>query len=198
MFALIHSPLVGPLTWLPVADQLERQGFAVVVPALLDVEPECKPYWEQHAESAAKAVNAATSAEPPVLIGHSGAGPILPAIGARLNRPPAGYIFVDAGWPQDQASRLELMRAESPRWADDFERYLLAGGRFPNWSDPDLRGLIPDDQLRQQLLNEIQPRGLSFFTEPISVPENWEATPCGYILFSEIYTFHACQAQQHG
>jgi hypothetical protein len=168
MFALIHSPLVGSSTWQPVAEQLQQQGYQVIVPALNDTETGTRSFWEQEAESAAESINAANSSEANLLVGHSGAGPILPAIGARLKRPPAGYIFVDAGLPQNQATRLELMRAESPQWAADFEKYLLDGGRFPAWTEADLQQLIPDVQLRQQLLAELRPRGLSFFTERIS------------------------------
>jgi hypothetical protein len=198
MFALIHSPLVGPSTWQPVAAQLRQQGYQVVVSDLHDVETGDRPFWEQEAESAAESIDAIKSSEAIFLVGHSGAGPILPAIGARLERAPAGYIFVDAGLPQDQATRLELMRAESPQWAQDFEKYLQDGGRFPAWTDADLQYLVPDGQLRQQLLAELRPKGLSFFTEPISIPQGWEKTQCGYILFSEIYTFHARQAEQAG
>ena len=38
MFVLIHSPLVGPLTWTLVADELQRKGIEVVVPVLREVE----------------------------------------------------------------------------------------------------------------------------------------------------------------
>ncbi len=34
VFVLLHSPLVGPLTWGPVADELRRRGIEAIVPAL--------------------------------------------------------------------------------------------------------------------------------------------------------------------
>ena len=197
-FALIHSPLVGPSTWKLVAAQLQQYRYQVIAPTLVDSESDTRAYWEQHAESAARAVNAAPTDDSCVLVGHSGAGPILPAIGERLKRPPSGYIFVDAGLPSHQASRLEMMKSESSEWANEFEKHLAAGGRYPDWSEADLQSLIPDDDLRQQLLKEIRARTLSFFTERISVPEDWPMTPCGYIQFTETYEVPAARARQLG
>ncbi len=34
-FVLIHSPLVGSLTWRPVAERLQQRGFESVVPVLI-------------------------------------------------------------------------------------------------------------------------------------------------------------------
>jgi pimeloyl-ACP methyl ester carboxylesterase len=197
-FALIHSPLAGPLTWKLVAAQLRQRGYPVVAPALVDSGTDSRAYWEQHAESAAQAINATTHDDACLLVGHSGAGSILPAIGERLKQPPSGYIFVDAGLPADQASRLDMMKTESAQWADQFEKFLIAGGRYPDWSDTNLQSLLPDDHLRRQMLKEIHARGLSFFTERISAPEDWSLTPCGYIQFTEAYAVHTSLARQSG
>lgn len=195
-FALIHSPLVGPSTWKLVASQLQKQNYQVIVPTLVDSGADTKTFWEQHAESASETINGATADGACLLVGHSGAGPILPAIGERLRQPPDGYIFVDAGLPSDQVSRLDMMKCESSQWADKFEGYLAAGGRYPDWSNTDLRSLIPDNDLRQQLLKEISARALSFFTEQISVPDSWVGTPCGYVQFTETYRVPANRAKE--
>lgn len=165
------------------------------MPTLVDVEADPRAFWEQHATSAAKAINATISDGACILVGHSGAGPILPAIGKCLKRPPEGYIFVDAGLPQNQASRLEMMKSESSQWADEFEKYLEAGGRYPDWSDADLQDLIPDDHLRRQVLEEIRARALAFFTERILIPEDWSNTPCGYVQFTKAYDGPASRAK---
>lgn len=198
MFALIHSPLAGPSTWMLVATLLQQHGHQVIVPTLVDSEADTRTYWEQHAESASKAINATTTDDSCILVGHSGAGPILPAIGVRLKQPPGGFIFVDSGLPSDQVCRLDMMKSESSQWADEFERYLAAGGRYPNWSDTDLQSIIPDDDLRQQMLKEIRARAMSFFTEQLSVPEGWSMTPCGYMQFTETYNVPANYAKQLG
>ncbi|MGH9246305.1 MAG: alpha/beta hydrolase, partial [Acidimicrobiales bacterium] len=77
-FVLVHSPLVGPFTWTLVADELRARGFLVTVPSLPEERRE--PYWRHHAE--AVAVQAERAARPLVVVGHSGACPLLPAIGA--------------------------------------------------------------------------------------------------------------------
>ena len=37
VFVLVHCPLVGLSTWLPVAQELERRGYNTVVPSLLGI-----------------------------------------------------------------------------------------------------------------------------------------------------------------
>jgi hypothetical protein len=95
--ALIHSPLVGPLTWKPVAEELRRRGVDAAVPALEDDETAGAPFWRRHAESVARALAAIPENRPLILAGHSGAGPLLPAIRQATGRAIAGYLFVDAG-----------------------------------------------------------------------------------------------------
>ncbi len=198
LFVLIHSPLVGPTTWEPVAVALRDQGWEVVVPALWDNAAPSPPYWQQHAESVARALGAVDPTRPVILAGHSGAGPLLPAIGEHLTQPAAAYLFVDAGSPVDEASRLELMEVESPDWAAGFRQALLDGETFPNWTDADLAEIIPDAGRRRALLDELHPRNLPFFTEPIPVPAGWPATPCAYLQFSAAYNEPARQAQAAG
>jgi hypothetical protein len=50
-FVLIHSPLVGPFTWSPLADQLRKRRFDVIVPTLSDGGNAKLPYWKQHADA---------------------------------------------------------------------------------------------------------------------------------------------------
>lgn len=198
VFTLIPSPLVGPLTWKLVASQLAEQGHQVIIANPTDSETDTRPYWEQHAESAAAVINGTAVKGDWLLVGHSGAGPLLPAIGDRLARAPAGFLFVDAGLPQPQASRLDLMKAEAPVWAAEFEQYLLADGRFPTWSDAALQPLIPDETLRRHMLAEMRPRSLPYFMEKLSVPDDWAKVHCGYIQFTDSYHVPASQAQAWG
>jgi len=107
-------------------------------------------------------------------------------------------VFVDAGIPRDGATRLDLMKSEDPEWAAQFQQELERGERFPNWSFDDLQEVIPDKSLRQQMVTEIRPRGLSFFTEPIPVFDGWPDAPCMYIQFSAPYQAPAAQAKQAG
>jgi hypothetical protein len=197
-FGLIHSPLVGPRSWSPVAQELERRSFAVAVPALTDIADAGGPWWRQHADAAARGLATLPADQPTVLAGHSGAGPLLPAIGQALGRSVAVYLFVDAGIPRDGWSRLGLMGAEDPAFAAELGAQLAAGERFPTWSDADLRTVIPDPDPRRGLLAELRPRPLAFFTEPIPVPAGWPDAPCGYLRLSPAYAVPAEAARRAG
>jgi len=56
IYVLIHSPLVGSLTWTLVADQLRHAGLDVYIPLLLDSSDSLEPIWKQHAESVSQAL----------------------------------------------------------------------------------------------------------------------------------------------
>ena len=143
-FILIHSPLVGPLTWSLVAAEMKGRGVDVFVPNLEDSPDSEDPFWKQHAESVSRALAQIPSETSLTLIAHSGAGPLLPAIRQTLANPIHAYVFVDAGIPRPNASRLDLMKSEDPEWADDFQKELERGERFPTWSFDDLQEVIPD------------------------------------------------------
>jgi pimeloyl-ACP methyl ester carboxylesterase len=197
-YVLIHSPLVGPLTWSLVAAEMRQRGLDVIVPVLEDSPASTAPYWEQHAESVARTLAAIPEESRLILVAHSGTGPLLPVIRQAIPNPISAYIFVDAGLPQDGATRLELMNSEDSNWAQEFQMFLENGGRFPNWSSEDLAEILPDEHLRNQMVAELHPRGLDFFTEPIPVFPKWPDAPCIYILFSPPYERAEIQARQLG
>ncbi|HEX8097296.1 MAG TPA: hypothetical protein VF507_04645, partial [Pyrinomonadaceae bacterium] len=74
VFVLINSPLVGPTTWRPVADELRRRKLDVVVPALESAEGTGVHYWKQHAEAVRKALKDVRDDSPLFLVAHSGGG----------------------------------------------------------------------------------------------------------------------------
>lgn len=196
-YALIHSPLVGPFTWELVYEALRSQGLKAIVPLLQDDPNSALPYWQQHAEAVARDLAQIPEKESIVLVAHSGAGPLLPAIRHRLYHTIGAYVFVDAGIPGDGLSRLELMKLEDEEWAEQFHMALLNGEQFPTWTDDDLREIIPDADARRKLVAEIQPRSLAFFTEPIPGYKGWPDAPCIYIKFSESYDWDWVQAKQN-
>lgn len=198
IYVLIHSPLVGGLTWTLVADQMRQRRFEVLVPILRDSTDSEKPFWKQHADSVSAACAQIPKNNSVTLVAHSGAGPLLPVVREALANPVNAYVFVDAGIPRDGATRLDLMKLEDPEWAAQFREELERGGRFPNWSMNDLQEVIPDETLRKQTVAEIRPRGLSFFMEPIPVFAGWPDATCIYIQFSAPYERPAAQARQAG
>jgi hypothetical protein len=197
-YALVHSPLVGPFTWQLVCEALIGQGFKAIIPALLEAPNSTLPYWQQHADSVANDLSLISNNETIVLVAHSGAGPLLPAIRQRLTHSICAYVFVDAGIPRDKLSRIDLMKLEDSSWAEQFHKSLLNGDQFPTWTVNDLKEIIPDGDTRRKLVAEIHPRSLSFFTEPIPVYVGWPDAPCVYIQFSDSYNWDALQAKKSG
>lgn len=180
VFVLIHSPLVGPLTWKSVAEVLRKRGYDAVVPVLKSDESSEKPYWQQHVDTVVDAVKDAPSDQPLVLVAHSGAGMLLPAIGQALERPVQRYIFVDAGIPEGGKSRMELMG--SPEEIENFRRS-AKGGYLSPWNEADLRDTIPDEGLRRRFVDELHPLPQSMYEEPIPMFTGWPDAPVSYLRF---------------
>jgi pimeloyl-ACP methyl ester carboxylesterase len=180
LILLVHSPLVGPLTWSLVAQQLRAGGFDALTPTLTDSGAPPPPYWRQHADCVRQALMAVPPERPLVLVGHSGAGPLLPVLAQAAGRPVSAYVFVDAGLPHPGRSQFEALPAE-------LRLALLSGERFPNWSDADVRDELPDEHLRRQMLAQVQPRSLSYFQEVMPDSPEWPDAPSGYLLFTSGY-----------
>jgi len=194
LLALIHSPLMGPLTWTRLAAVLGARGVAAVLPELRDDPADRRPFWQQQAAAAAADLQRQAAGQPLVLVGHSGAGALLPAIRQALGRPAAGYLLVDAGWPLPGQTRLETFGAE----AASFRAFLAGGGHFPNWTRADLQEIVPDPAWAARLTADQRPRALPFWEEPIPVFAGWPDAPGAYLLFSEPYRASASLARAAG
>jgi hypothetical protein len=202
-FVLAHSPLTGPAAWGRLPDAVRELGHDVVV---LDITADdSPPYAVGYVAAAAAQIAAADPASPLVLVAHSGAGYLLPQLGftqRAARRAVGGYVFLDAGIPAPrQSTRLGLLAAEDPGMADDLDVLLSAGGRFPPWTDDDLRELIPDDVLRAEVVVSLRPRGLDFFTEVLPFPTGdveWPDAPCGLLQTSPAYAAAARSARSRG
>jgi Alpha/beta hydrolase family len=180
-----------------VADELRVRGFAVMAPTLPE-ERAGKPHWRQHVE--AVAAQLADAALPLVLVGHSGACPLLPAIGAAVRDPISAYVFVDGDLPlvPTGGSRLDLLRVASPALADELQALLDRGGAFPTWRDEDLREEIPDRALRASVAAEVRPQPRPFWVEQLPAVAGWPDAPCGYLELSAHYGGAAARARREG
>lgn len=200
VLVLVHSPLTGPEAWGHLPEVLRSRGHEVVVVAVHDDDQ--PPYASRFVARAALQLRTSAGSRPTVLVGHSGAGYLLPLLGAarRAARAPvAGYVFLDAGLPPSRpASRADQLRREGMDDADEFVAGLAAGGTFPTWTGDDLRELVPDDGLRAALVGSLRPRGLDFFAEALPVAPDWPDAPCGLLRLSPAYDTSARQARQRG
>jgi pimeloyl-ACP methyl ester carboxylesterase len=160
----VHSPVVGPSTWTYTAEILQDKGFRCVVPDLTGVAASGPPYYPALAQAAAATVDCGTG--PVVVIGHSAAGVLLPAIAEAIGDRVRGAVFVDATLPQPGRSWLDT--APPPLAAQ--LRGLAAGGLLPPWHEwfpPEaLEELVPDPDRRQRLIDEIPRLPLAYFDEP--------------------------------
>ena len=152
-FVLINSPLVGPLTWTPVAEELHKVGVQAVVATLPPPLETAPPYWEKHAEAVVASMESLPEGTPVILVGHSGAGVLLPAVGERSTHTVAAYIFVDSDIPRNGSSRLDGF----PTPLAPTFRKAAAGGIIPTWTDEDPREMIPDDGTRRALAADLRP-----------------------------------------
>ena len=196
---LLHSPLVGASTWRPVAEVLRSRGRAVLLPSLADAFAGPGPYYPRLVSAAADAIAAGAGRGPLVLVGHSGAGALLPAVagavgGGRVVR----TVFADALLPHPGRSWFSTVPAElSTRL-----RGLARGGLLPPWDEwfppGTVEELLPEPGQRARFRAELPRLPLAYFEE--AAPAAEDAPPrCGvYVQWSEGYAAEAHQAEQYG
>lgn len=185
---LVHSPIVGPDTWGPVAEVLRSRACQVLVPRLSDHH--APPWWAAHVDAILESIgDAGAHPSPLVLILHSGAGQLADHLAARLEE--GGHtveatLFADAGLPPDGRSRMAQLRLDAPAFAAEVRDRLAAGERFPDWTDAQLRDLVPDGARRRRLLDGVRSLPPEYWEEPIpavDVPPHHR----GVLLFSDGY-----------
>lgn len=179
--------------WSWVADALRRRGHRVVVPTLTDAA--ASGSWEACVTAVLDAVR---TQEPVALVGHSGSGPLLPAIAERLGTPPpAALVFVDADVPPVTGEAPLLREAYAQALGD-----LAEGGILPPWSEwfgpAAVEALLPDPERRAAILAEQPEVPLAFFEGRVPVPADWAKSSCAYILFSDPYRAQAAEAASRG
>ncbi|MCU1464479.1 MAG: hypothetical protein JWM72_407 [Actinomycetia bacterium] len=193
-YALVHSPVVGPSTWRWVADALRTGGHEVVVPDLVTAARSGNP--DTFAAAVVDAIGAGGGANltpgGTVVVGHSGAGAVLPLIAAALTEPPRRVVFVDAVLPPADG---------------DFTagggflgtlRTLARDGVLPRWSEwwapGTLETLVPDGRRRAAVEAELPQIPVSFYETPIRLPIGWCNRGGAYVLLSEAYRAEASRA----
>ncbi|OLR91658.1 hypothetical protein [Actinokineospora bangkokensis] len=141
---LVHSPLLGPATLRPLAAALTGLGHP---PVLLDLLPSVAepPVHQRLIGGFADAVSDAGLGGPLVLVGHGGAGPLLPAFAEELEDfEVRALVYLDAELPTPGRSVREL----------DPARYAAAKADERRWGEA-LAALVPEGPLRQEVLDEL-------------------------------------------
>lgn len=180
---LLHSPLLGPSAWRAVAAEFTRLGRPVQSPAWPRLSTIGQGYYAALAENLAATID--VDAAPAILVAHSGAGALVPALAARMTAPVAGAIFADAILPHPGRSWFDT----APEALREQLRAGVRGGRLPPWNDwwpPGvLAKLVPDAAQLAALIAELEPPPLAYFEE--TAPNTELATPAAYLQLSGAY-----------
>jgi hypothetical protein len=190
----VHSPLVGCGTWDQVASELSGRGYEVGAPDLTGTVMAGPPYCVRQAEVIARSA----SGQPVVLIGHSGAGPLLAAAGALAGQV-RGYLFVDAGLPTPGQTWMDTVPADlvaQVREMADARGWLPPWPQW--WGDEVLAELLPDPATRRQFTSGCSPLPLAMFAEVHPPVPHWPDAPGAYLQLSEAYQDQADRARERG
>jgi pimeloyl-ACP methyl ester carboxylesterase len=198
MLVLLHSPLVGPLTCQPAAASLHAAGYHVAVPSLSGVVEGGPPSYRRLAVWVAETIRHANPPGAVVLVGHSGAGALLPAAAQATDTPVAAVVFVDAVLPHPELSWFDTAPPALRRQLGGLAR----DGRLPAWHQwfpPEvLAELLPEEDLRWRFIAELPRLPLAYFEERAPVVSGWPAARCGYLRLSGAYDQVADEAERQG
>lgn len=188
---LLHSPLLGPLSWEFVAERIRTDERTVVVPDLTTAAETGSPL--SFLTATAETISPANSA---MLVGHSGAGPLLPAIADAAGNC-AALIYVDAGLPHPGKSWKDTA---PPSLVTQLESLADVEGILPRWSEwfgpGAIDQLLPERVIRERFVRELPRLPLRYFEEPIA-PAIWDG-PKAYLQLSPVYVSEADHAVAAG
>lgn len=194
-FVLLHSPLLGPLTWQGVAQSLADRGLAAEAPAWTPLTEVDGGFYASLAKAMARTIEARGD-DPVVLVAHSGAGALAPAMTQALSIPVVGTILVDAILPHPGLSWLDTA---PPALREDLTLG-SQGGELPSWDawwpPGALERLVPEPEVRAALLAELGPLPLAYFEE--RAPPGELSGPGGYLQLSGAYEDQAEAARRMG
>ena len=188
-FVLLHGPPVGPVTWRWVADAVMGAGHDVVVPDLRQAAVSGR------AEAVVREAVAACASDTDAIVGHSGAGILLPVIAdsvSTLVRP--RVVFVDAAIPDCEG------QARLDPAVVDLLRPVAVDGVLPPWSVwwGDVARVIPDEDRRGEVEAESPQLPVALLEDGLPVPAGWCDWGCDYLLLSEDMRGEAERARSLG
>lgn len=130
-----------------------------------------------------------------VVVGHSGAGLLLPLIAQRTGA--AAVVFVDALVPAADGTT-----APSERFRSFLDQLPLTDGRLPRWPEwwppAVMEDAVPDPVLRTAIVAEAPRLRRDFYAEAVPVPADWAPPRVGYLQLSAAYDADAAEAARRG
>lgn len=187
---LVHSPLVGPTTLVPLARELRRHGWTVAVPDLRGALREPPPQWHAIVELATRG-----QGRPDLVVGHSGAGVVLPIIAEVLD--PAFVAFVDAVVPHGDTYEASSEFVQFIDTLDTDGPLLPPWHRW--WGHEVMAALVPDATLREQIARDTPRVPRSFYDDAVHLPSQWcDRTGCVMLQLSGGYDEFRVRAERLG
>jgi hypothetical protein len=175
---------------------LQENGFGCVIPDLTVVATMDQPYYPKYALAAAAAAD--DTSDPVVVVGHSAAGALLPAIAETVGNRTCGAVFVDAMLPQPGRSWF----ATAPPGLAAQLRGLADHGLLPPWHEwfppGSLEALVPDPARRLRLIAEIPRLPVAYFDEPASPARFAKSVACAFLRLGPPFDPAANKAERLG
>lgn len=193
-FLMIHSPLLGPSSWVAVADAIRDKGHQTHLPDLRAAVTGDAPRTPMILAAAAAAAGAGPGSS--ILVAHSGAGLFLPGIADKVSPHVKGSIFVDAilpacdggftRWP----SSVEVLDANT---VDGMLRPWIEW-----WDRETMNRLLPDPRNRALLESDMPRVPRALYDEVVALPTDWCDGAAGYIQLSDAYRSEMNEALRRG
>jgi hypothetical protein len=193
-FALLPSPFQGASAWGPCGEALAARGQAANVIDLREAFADVDASYDSVARAAAARIG-----EGAILVAHSGAGGLAPAVQAAAGDRVQAVIFVDALMPHPGRS-----------WFDTAPAALTArlradarDGRVPPWPawlpEGALARLLPAPSMRERFIADAPVAPLTYLQAPAPALAAWPPRlGCAYIQLSDGYQAEAGMARSLG
>lgn len=188
---LLHSPLLGPAVWGPVATKLSLRGYRGHVISALPSPPRTVGDVMDHFLSEVPRDRGV------ILVPHSNAGLYVPTLVEHRNV--VGSVFVDAGLPPSAG---EVPMAP-PKMVAMLADKVDGAGLLPPWTtwwaEADVADLFPNAEVRVGVEREQSRLPLSYFSARLSIPPGWDTDLAGaYLAFGGTYGADLRRAEEHG
>lgn len=190
---LLHSPLVGPGTWSALAPLMRERGHTVSIPDYSNVLQGSPSYYEKIVRAACGVVGDGNRI---VLVAHSGAGALVPAVAAVCKTSAA--IFVDALLPHPGKAWFETI----PDALKAHLKKLTRDGRVPPWHEwwpkNAIKEMLGDQAAYERFASELRSLPLAFFEEAAPSSSTPAGLRCAYLQLSAGCEAEAQAAERSG